>query len=52
MPLDFEQNTQNNLMEIEQCWGVEILHISNPDNYDYNEDAFGDPEYEIFEVGG
>lgn len=30
--------------------GAEILHMSNPGDYDYDEDDFEDPEYEIVEV--
>jgi len=29
--------------------GAEILHMSNPGDYDYDEDDFEDPEYEIVE---
>ena len=32
--------------------GAEILHMSNPGDYDYDEDTFEDPEYEIIEVDG
>ncbi len=30
--------------------GAEILHMSNPGDYDYDEDDFEDPDYEIIEV--
>ncbi|MBQ3488994.1 MAG: hypothetical protein IJA86_00200 [Clostridia bacterium] len=30
--------------------GAEILHMSNPGDYDYDEDDFEDPEYEIVEI--
>lgn len=30
--------------------GAEILHMSNPGDYDYDEDDFEDPEYEIVEL--
>lgn len=30
--------------------GAEILHMSNSGDYDYDEDDFEDPEYEIVEV--
>lgn len=30
--------------------GAEILHMSNPGDYDYDEDSFEDSEYEIVEV--
>ena len=30
--------------------GAEILHMSNPGDYDYDEDSFEDPDYEIIEI--
>ena len=30
--------------------GAEILNLSNPGDYPYDEDSFEDPEYEIIEV--
>lgn len=30
--------------------GAEILHMSNPGDYEYDENSFEDPEYEIVEV--
>ena len=30
--------------------GAEILHMSNPGGYDYDEDSFENPEYEIVEI--
>ena len=30
--------------------GAEILHMSNPGDYDYDEDSFEYPEYEIVEI--
>ena len=30
--------------------GADILHMSNPGDYDYDEDEFEDPDYEIVEV--
>lgn len=30
--------------------GAEILHMSNPGDYDYDEDSFEAPDYEIVEV--
>lgn len=30
--------------------GAEILHMSNPGDYEYNEDTYEDPEYEIIEI--
>ena len=29
--------------------GAETLHMSNPGDYDYDEDNYEDPEYEIIE---
>lgn len=30
--------------------GAEILHMSNPGDYDYDEDEFESPDYEIVEI--
>ena len=30
--------------------GAKILHMSNPGDYDYDEDEFEDPDYEIIEI--
>lgn len=30
--------------------GAEILHMSNPGDYDYDEETFEYPEYEIVEI--
>lgn len=30
--------------------GAEILNLSNPGDYDYDEDTFEEPEYEIVEI--
>ena len=30
--------------------GAEILHLSNPGDYDYDEDDFEFPDYEIVEI--
>lgn len=30
--------------------GAEILNMSNPGDYDYDEDEWEDPDYEIIEV--
>ena len=30
--------------------GAETLHMSNPGDYDYDEDSFESPEYEIIEI--
>lgn len=32
------------------CEGAETLHMSNPGDYDYDEDNFETPDYEIVEV--
>lgn len=30
--------------------GAEILHMSNPGDYDYDEDEWESPDYEIIEI--
>lgn len=30
--------------------GAETLHMSNPGDYDYDEEVYEDPEYEIVEI--
>lgn len=30
--------------------GAEILHMSNPGDYDYDEDEWENPDYEIIEI--
>lgn len=30
--------------------GAEILHMSNPGDYEYDEETYEDPEYEIIEI--
>lgn len=30
--------------------GAEILHMSNPGDYEYDEDSFEEPEYTIVEI--
>ena len=30
--------------------GAEIFHMSNPGDYEYDEDTYEDPEYEIVEI--
>lgn len=30
--------------------GAEILNMSNPGDYDYDEDSYEDPDYEIIEI--
>jgi hypothetical protein len=32
--------------------GAETLHMSNPGDYDYDEDDWDDPDYEIVEIDG
>ena len=31
--------------------GAEILHMSNPGDYEYDEDEWESPDYEIIEIG-
>lgn len=30
--------------------GAEILHLSNPGDYEYDEETYEDPDYEIIEI--
>lgn len=49
---DTEEKAEEHALYLCSCCleGAEILHMSNPGDYDYDEDEFEDPEYEIVEV--
>lgn len=49
---DTEEEAEEYALYLRSCarTGAEILHWSNPGDYDYDEDTFEDPEYEIIEV--
>ena len=51
---DTEAEAEEHALYLVSCTrtGAEILHMSNPGDYDYDEDTFEDPEYEIIEVDG
>ena len=51
---DTEAEAEEHALYLCSCTrtGAEILHMSNPGDYDYDEDTFEDPEYEIIEVDG
>lgn len=48
---DTEEDAEEYALYLCSCarTGVEILHWSNPGDYDYDEEKYKDPEYEIFE---
>lgn len=49
---DTEEEAEEHALYLCSCarTGAEILHLSNPGDYDYDEDTFEDPEYEIVEI--
>lgn len=49
---DTEVDAQEHALYLCSCAreGAEILHMSNPGDYDYDEDSFEYPEYEIIEI--
>lgn len=48
---DTEEDAEEYALYLRSCTrtGAETLHWSNPGDYDYDEDTFEDPEYEIVE---
>ena len=48
---DTEEDAEEYALYLRSCTrtGAETLHWSNPGDYDYDEDTFDDPEYEIVE---
>ena len=50
---DTEEEAKEHALYLSSCsrLGAEILHMSNPGDYDYDEDEFEESEYEIVEVG-
>lgn len=49
---DTEEDAEEHALYLCSCTreGAEILHMSNPGDYDYDEDVFEDSEYEIVEI--
>lgn len=49
MVFDTEEDAEEYALYLRSCTrtGAETLHWSNPGDYDYDEDTFEDPEYEI-----
>lgn len=49
---DNEEDAEEYGLYLQSCAreGAEILHMSNPGDYDYDEDSFEAPEYEIVET--
>lgn len=49
---DTEEEAEEHALYLCSCTqlGAEILNMSNPGNYDYDEDSFESPDYEIVEI--
>ena len=49
---DTEEDAIDHALYLCSCsrLGAEILNLSNPGDYPYDEDSFEEPEYEIIEV--
>ena len=49
---DTEEDAEEYALYLSSCSreGAEILHMSNPGDYDYDEETYEDPEYEIIEI--
>ena len=49
---DTEEEAEEHASYLNSCGrlGAEILHMSNPGDYDYDEDEYEDSDYEIIEV--
>ena len=49
---DTEDAAEEYALYLRSCTkeGAEILHLSNPGDYDYDEEDFESPEYEIVEI--
>lgn len=49
---DTEEDAEEHALYLRSCCctGAQTLHWSNPGDYDYDEDTFEAPDYEIIEV--
>ena len=49
---DTEEEAEEHALYLSSCSraGAEILHMSNPGDYDYDEETFEEPDYEIIEI--
>ena len=49
---DTEEEAEEYALYLRSCssTGAEILHMSNPGDYEYDEDEYEPPEYEIIEI--
>lgn len=49
---DTEEDAEDHALYLSSCSreGAEILHMSNPGDYDYDEETYEDPDYEIIEI--
>ena len=47
-----EEEAEDHALYLSSCSreGAEILHMSNPGDYDYDEETYDDPDYEIIEI--
>ena len=47
-----EEEAEDHALYLISCSreGAEILHMSNPGDYDYDEETYDDPDYEIIEI--
>lgn len=48
---DTEESAENYALYLRSCnrLGAEIIHMSNTKDYDYDDDDFEDPDYDIVE---
>ena len=49
---DSEEEAEEHALYLRSCsrLGAEILHMSNPGDYEYDEDTYEPPDYEIVEI--
>ena len=49
---DTEEDADEYGLYLRSCsrTGAEILHMSNPGDYEYDEDTFEAPDYEVIEI--
>lgn len=47
-----EEEAEEYALYLRSCsrYGTEILNMSNPGDYDYDENTYEPPEYKIFEI--
>ena len=49
---DTEEEAEDHALYLNSCSreGAEILHMSNSGDYNYDEETYEDPDYEIIEI--